>query len=796
MSTIIKFKGMDLGEVEMPFQMKLNFKKIFEFWEKQAQSENTYEAIKAKEVLKIVAKAPGLKGNIKDISSLEKYEKELTALLSTFFSPILTQNEIKAVCLPFIPIFIHPTERMKRVLGPTTENADNIMNRFFEDKRRYIRACLFILNFKYGAGVSLNKPFYFDSQNPVTKMKNHYRVVINGDFSDFIEPKGFKPLTDAEIKELLDNFDDLDLWKKRFPPDSFTYEGFSIFTLFDTTFQEAISAMKFDLLKKDALASPDKVEQIRLNLSSVLKLNSLKLGFLAFDKERNLLKSLGYGFWNSIVLSDKSQKKLTDTLPPEIIDKLFVEKVPVAVSDVKKFHKNDNLLSRRLMQHQLGSYLIHPLVYNQEVIGLLELGADKAYQLSSLVNELLTDVTPLFTTSLKRSMDEWETKLEAIIQEKCTAIHPSVSWRFFEAAENLLQVQQFYNTNEMEEIIFPNVFPLYGQSDIKGSSTARNSAIQEDLIEQLNLAKDVIQQAKSHSSLPLYGNLIFRMDNFITKTKQGLDAGDELQTLEFLKKEVYPVFKHIKEMSSGPKSALKIYNERLDPKLNIVYNKRKDYEESVTQINEKIAQYIEKAQIDAQGMFPHYFEKYQTDGVEHNIYIGQSLVNNHKYHKIYLQNMRLWQLLTICETELAVRRLKSQLKVPLDICSLILVHSNSLSIRFRQDEKKFDVDGAYNVRYEILKKRIDKAYVRGKKERLTITDHIAIVYSQDKEAQEYLQYIQYLQSIDYIKDEIEWLELDNMQGVTGLKALRIAVNYDPKTKLNGESKIKKALKIA
>ncbi len=101
-----------------------------------------------------------------------------------------------------------------------------------------------------------------------------------------------------------------------------------------------------------------------------------------------------------------------------------------------------------------------------------------------------------------------------------------------------------------------------------------------------------------------------------------------------------------------------------------------------------------------------------------------------------------------------------------------------MSIRFRQDEKQFDVDGAYNVRYEIVKKRIDKAYVKGTTDRLTIPDHIAIVYSHDQEAMEYQQYFDYLRSINYIKDEVELVDLQDMQGVTGLKALRIAVNYD------------------
>jgi hypothetical protein len=35
------------------------------------------------------------------------------------------------------------------------------------------------------------------------------------------------------------------------------------------------------------------------------------------------------------------------------------------------------------------------------------------------------------------------------------------------------------------------------------------------------------------------------------------------------------------------------------------------------------------------------------------------------------------------------------------------------------DEKRFDVDGTYNARYEVVKKRIDKANIKGTKERIT-----------------------------------------------------------------------------
>jgi len=212
--------------------------------------------------------------------------------------------------------------------------------------------------------------------------------------------------------------------------------------------------------------------------------------------------------------------------------------------------------------------------------------------------------------------------------------------------------------------------------------------------------------------------------------------------------------------------------------LGVVYRQRKDYEQTVTLINERISAYIDQQQLHAQGMFPHYFEKYQTDGVEYNAYIGQSLVQAAQFHPLYLKNLRLWQLLISCGVGNIHQSFKHELPVPLDITALILVHSNPLSIRFRMDEKRFDVDGAYNVRYEILKKRIDKAYVKGTKDRLTQPGKLAIVYSQDWEAEEYLQYIQYLQSIDYLDQNLERLELEDLQGTTGLQAFRIGFKYE------------------
>ena len=122
--------------------------------------------------------------------------------------------------------------------------------------------------------------------------------------------------------------------------------------------------------------------------------------------------------------------------------------------------------------------------------------------------------------------------------------------------------------------------------------------------------------------------------------------------------------------------------------------------------------------------------------------------------------------------------MKPKLKNNLDITQLILVHDQPISIRFRPDEKQFDVDGAYDIRYEIVKKRIDKAYVKNTGERLTQPGKIAIVYNQAKVEDEYRRYFQYLVGKKLITSDIEELELEELPGAIGLRALRIQVTSE------------------
>jgi len=137
---------------------------------------------------------------------------------------------------------------------------------------------------------------------------------------------------------------------------------------------------------------------------------------------------------------------------------------------------------------------------------------------------------------------------------------------------------------------------------------------------------------------------------------------------------------------------------------------------------------------------------------------------------------------------------QKDISVKLNAASLILVFNQTLSIRYRMDEKQFDVDGAYNASYEVIKKRIDKAFIKNKNERLTQAGKIAIVYTQKQDKREYMKYIEYLQNKGLLEEEVESLELEELQGVTGLFALRVKVDYDQKKSTNQKQLVHKKSK--
>jgi len=332
-------------------------------------------------------------------------------------------------------------------------------------------------------------------------------------------------------------------------------------------------------------------------------------------------------------------------------------------------------------------------------------------------------------------------------------------------------------SSEMEPIVFRDVHPLYALSDIRGSSNHRVWSIQGDLLAQLGLAREVLETAHRVRPMPILDQIRHRIATHADAVEVRMGAGDEAGVVAFLRREVETLFEHLESYGEEVRERIEAYRGALDPQLGAVGKRRRAFEETVGLINETILAYLEAEEASAQTLSPHFFEMQRTDGVDYSIYAGNTLLEDGGFAPLHLKNLRLWQLIVACGIAVHVERVKPRMAEPLEITNLILVQHAPLAIRFRFDEKRFDVDGAYNVRYEILKKRIDKAVLRGSTERLTQPGKIAIVYSQSSEAAEYRDYIAYLQAQGYLSGEVENLDLEELQGVPGLRALRVAVDF-------------------
>jgi len=768
-----------------PYKGKLDLTHLINYWRANLDADNILSGYPSKEIIKLLDKAKDLEGPITNHKILEKNKRTLGLLMSAVFPSVFVDTDYMAALAPFDMTGFYATSGYRRIFPENKERHDievNIPENSLY-KGKIVQAGVQILNQFYGCEIQLEKPLLVTvPDDKIKDLKKVFKVDINKQFTEVKLVGELPDLSRTDIRKLLDNLYDSELWLKTLPPESFEFNGFAVVRLIDVTIEEMLSSIKYDLLKKDAVTCGSSFDSIQNKLRSIFKLPQMKMGLSYFDPQNNIVSNYGANDWKSFLITEidsleQDDKISCDCFEGSIYSKAYEGRSPVIIEDLEEYGPK-TMIENQLIKRGIKNIVIAPLVIEGEVMGMLELGTPFTGKLNAANAGQLENVLPMFTAAVRRVIGEMQTEVRAIIQEECTAIHPSVAWRFLEEGYNILQNKMRGEKSDFGNIVFNDVYPIYGMSDIRNSSGERNMAIQKDLNENLVEVKKLLNTIVEHKKMPILEELKYQVDQHLNNVSTGLETGDESSIVDFLKYEVQPAILHFREHDETISPIVKEYEKQLDSNLGIIYNERRKFEESLTTINESISGYLDRVEEQAQQIFPHYFEKYKTDGVEYNIYVGQSLVKDKKFDILYLRNMRLWQLITMSEIAISVGQLKEELPKKLDIAQLILVHGDPLSIKFRQEEKHFDVDGAYNIRYEIVKKRIDKAHIKNTDERLTQPGKISIVYTQQKEAEEYKRYIQYLQKIGYLTNEVEQFELEELQGAQGLKALRVEVNTE------------------
>ena len=759
-----------------PFATHLSLEPLIDYWQARAHDANPGVARLARTVLQQLAEAAACRG-LARIEALDEHPDVVATLMLAVFAPATTATAITGAVSPFQRQSFYYTPRFAEILLGKDRVIKQPLNVSLDvlEAQMARMAYLLILTREYGAEAPDQGAFIFTVPDYQLGLYRHYGLSFDSTFVQ-VQVVGDKPaLTPEQVLHLLHNRHRLDLWQELLPPRHFAFAGFHLLQLVDVTTQEVLSELKYDLLERDVLQASDRLEQIQEKLRVLFARPALQLGIAAYDERKKAFVDFGRKINHSFLTKQLQGTQLEGEFR-QLYQRLLAEPRPLVLEDVATEEGIPEGLRQQMLSLGIHSAILALLPYGPDTVGLLELGSPEANSLDEFDLELVSQFLPLFAVAVKRNAEDLETRVQAVIKERFTAIHPTMEWRFNDAARRLLTRQEDGNRNaEMEAIVFEEVYPLHGSCDIRGSSVARNAAVQGDLIEHLTLANRVLKKASDLQQLPILDELKFYVTKNLRRLRQGIISGDEVSIYDSLRTEVEPLFEYLAQNTPELRPTIAAYWQQIDPRLGILYHRRRDFEDSITRLNDTISDYLDEEEAKAQLMFPHYFQRFKTDGVEYNIYVGGSLVQDKPFDLVFLKNLRLWQLLVMVEITRRTHALKAELPVPLDTTQLILIHSQTLSIRFRQDERQFDVDGAYNIRYEIIKKRIDKATVLGTGERLTQPGQLALVYTQPRDATEYLEYIDYLQDRGLLLPDVEELELEELQGVKGLLALRVTV---------------------
>jgi len=320
----------------MPIQRVISFNKLLEYYDELAKSKDKFLAAKAKRVLDAQKPYPELREGFTDVSLLEKHKDVIAIILEDTFSDILGNNEIKATSLPYDNLIFNTSKRFQKILedaGPDFE--PKIRNQ--EEEANYMMAAVVVLNFYYGFKLDFSRPYFYDIPDSSGVM-HHYRILYNADFLEINATDKAKDLTQDDVDELLENYDNIELWKEKIPPRRFVAKGFVISNMFDVTAEHSISEIKSGLISNDKESGDETfMEFMQETFRSFFRLKDIRVGFVAYDTKQDQFECPHGSGMESVILGDEEYVPCGEALSPESYKALMQNNDFFAVTDVMPF---------------------------------------------------------------------------------------------------------------------------------------------------------------------------------------------------------------------------------------------------------------------------------------------------------------------------------------------------------------------------------------------------------------------------------------------------------------------------
>jgi len=774
--------GMTANGVDetIAFQSKLSFQPLIDSWKKRIEENEKGISSFYEELLERISGHSELLHPIDDISILQKHRSLVNIIMSTVFPVTLSdKDDLFAVAIPFSYQIVYSSTCFRNLFIRKGSNEISIEGETSKNinKEKIQSAYQLILNKFYEAKFPLVSVSVHPYKHPVTELEKFMELELD---ARFVEVKAKKKLPKLPFSFSTSSTEDIlktEELQKRLPLEMFEFEGMMLVKIKDVTEQQIINEIKNSLLTVNAFIEVENFEKLQAHIQNLIGKYGLKIGITPFFKINNHFIFPDMYEHISLLFGKKASHDDKHFLYQQLENFFTSGNKVLLISKINTSAIREYSFLQQVFNDGGKSILICPLINEKELLGTLEIVSETQGQLDQNLLSKISPAIPLFTLSLEKSAKDLQAQIDAVIKEKFTAIQASVEWRFTEAAVNYISNSKESEDARLENIVFENVYPLYGAIDIRNSSGERNQAIRQDLTEQLQSITNIIKKGGTEINFPLLDKIKVRSEEYLYAIADTMHSDDEFEIHAFLKKDVRELFYNLRRRIPVLQPDIDEYFSTVDSDTKTWNLHRREFEESITYVNEHIARFIDREQIKAQQLFPHYFERFVTDGIDFNIYMGQSINPKRILTPVDTQQLKMWEINTLVRAAIFGKRLEKKTPVPLQTTQLILAHNQPISISFRIAERKFDVDGAYNIRYEIIKKRIDKVHTK-EGERLTQPGTLAIVYTQPDEIEEYVKFFEPLQEEGLLKPGMQEFELEELQGVSGLKALRISINLE------------------
>ncbi|MEO1519509.1 MAG: GAF domain-containing protein [Cyanobacteria bacterium J06633_2] len=529
---------------------------------------------------------------------------------------------------------------------------------------------------------------------------------------------------------------------------------------FDITAQESIRRITQLLVDQNSVLQLEKFEQVNAQMCELFRADNTAIVCFQRRKVRLFMGDVSdelnvaeYSFddlQGGQMMEAIANRRIM--IEPDLQDQCFTE------------------LGQRLLALGVRSLLLIPLMaehvtcghHAQNPIGLVGVLSRTPHQFDAVDHRRAEQLMPAFTAALSTALRQMYHR------QFINSIHPSVEWRFIQEAERRSLGMM------PEPIVFQHVFPLYGISDIRGSSQERNRAIQSDLLKQLRLGLAIVEALCEVQAGTFVEQLRLDVLDKITELEHDITVGAEVTISRYLSDRLEVHFENFANSHPVVKPVIETYQKACHPQQGGVYHARAHYDFLLGQITNRLRTTWDEWQENMQQVIPHYCDVEVTDGIDHMIYAGAAIAA--QFSPFYLQSLRYEQLRAVCACAQTAFDIQAEFDSPLEVTHLVLVQDSTVDIFHDEDtERLFDVRGTRDTRYEIVKKRIDKAVDADRKTRITQPGMLTIVYSTEQEEEEYREYLRYLVRERWIKETIQTGDVEPLQGVSGLKFMRVSV---------------------